>query len=163
MIKKKILNILLSLVIFIIIFLFFMYKYKKFNEKKQYISKEFSNQIKVRPEDFYQNNEYKASILKNLEWKSINKTKVIEEKIVEVSENTRLFYLQIGTFRNEDNAISLSKKFSHLGKMKVEKSEYNENYFILITDNYSKEKVEKINKEILTMEKNIKPLVKVRY
>lgn len=163
MIKKKIFNILLSLVILIVIFLFFLYKYKEFNKQKQYISKEFSNQIKVRPEDFYKNQEYKDIIVKNLKLSTIDKSKIIEKKTDESVENVRLFYLQIGTFRNKENAINLSKKLSHLGKMKIEKSEHNENYFILITEDYPKEDLEKINKEIIAVEKNIKPLVKVRY
>lgn len=81
----------------------------------------------------------------------------------ELNQNTRLFYLQIGTFRNKDNAVSLGKSLSHLGKMKVEQSAHNSNFFILITEDYTKEEVNKINKAIMDIEENIKPLVKVRY
>lgn len=165
MYRKKIF--LLGLAIaFVLLFASFILKSQKINISKNNETTEyFLKEIKIRKDDFYKDEKYKKEVEEELEKRpKKEKPKVeVEVKAKEEVKNERLYYLQIGTFKNKANAENLMGSLSDIAGLKIEKSKYNENYYVLLTDNYTKKELSNINDKIKERYKSIKPIVKVRY
>ena len=165
MYRKKIF--LLGLAIaFVLFFTTFILKSQKINILKTNETTEyFLNEVKIRKDDFYKDEKYKQEVEEELDKRpQKEKPKVeVEVKVNEEIKNERLYYLQIGTFKNRVNAENLMGSLSDIAGLKIEKSKYNENYYVLLTDNYTKKELSNINEKIKERYKTIKPIVKVRY
>jgi cell division protein FtsN len=163
--KKKIFLIGLAIA-FALVFILFISKNHKTNMlKSNETTKYFLKELKIRKGDFFEDEDYKKELREKLDKKPKNKKSEIkvEEKIKEEEKVERLYYLQIGTFKNKANAENLMESLSDIAGLRIEKSKYNENYYVLLTDNYTKKELTDISEKIKEKYKTIKPIVKVRY
>lgn len=161
--NKKI--ILYVLLIIFAVFSFFLSKkinLLKTNEQTDFFLKE----AKIREENFYEDEDYKNKIKEELKDKiqitAKEEKEKPKEKIIEKKEE-RLYYLQVGTFKNKANAENLLENLSDIAKLKIEKSKYNDSYYILLTEDYNKKKLADIDLKIKERFETINPIVKVRY
>lgn len=141
-------------------------EYRSYNNRKKSQTEYFLEKLTIRDEHFYLDEDYKDEILASIELIRDDISTGASSKVEEViSPETieRLYYLQIGTFRNKTNADNLMKSLRDIARLRIVQSEHNERYYILITEDYKKEDLDSINKEIRNRYKSISPIVKVRY
>ncbi len=154
-------EILLMLVIIAIPSYFTISKYKEFRELKLKETNEFLASIEIREKGFYEDSEYEKKIMSDLKVVKAKEDK--KEKVVKKVESEKVYYLQIGTFRNKENAQNLMKSLEDLANLKVEKSALNENFYVLLTGDYPQNELKNIEERIKDRYSSLSPIVKVRY
>lgn len=154
-------EILLMILIIAIPSYFAISKYNEFRKLQEKETSEFLATIEIREKGFYEDSEYEKRIMSDLvvvKAKEDNK-----EKVVKKVESDKVYYLQIGTFRNKENAENLMKSLEDLASLKVEKSALNENFYVLLTGDYPQNELEVIEEKIKDRYSSLSPIVKVRY
>lgn len=154
-------EILLMIVIIAIPSYFAISKYNEFRKLQEKETSEFLATIEIREKGFYEDIEYEKRTMSDLvvvKAKEDNK-----EKVVKKVESDKVYYLQIGTFRNKENAENLMKSLEDLASLKVEKSALNENFYVLLTGDYPQNELEVIEEKIKDRYSSLSPIVKVRY
>lgn len=154
-------EILLMILIIAIPSYFAISKYNEFRKLQEKETSEFLATIEIREKGFYEDSEYEKRTMSDLvvvKAKEENK-----EKVVKKVESDKVYYLQIGTFRNKENAENLMKSLEDLASLKVEKSALNENFYVLLTGDYPQNELEVIEEKIKDRYSSLSPIVKVRY
>ncbi len=154
-------EILLMLIIITIPSYFTILKYSEFKKLKDKETNEFLSTVEIRKKGFYEDSEYEKKIMSNL--KVVKAKEDSKEKVVKKVKSDKVYYLQIGTFRNRENAENLMKSLEDLASLKLEKSSLNENFYVLLTGDYPQEELKKIEEGIKNRYSSLSPIVKVRY
>lgn len=136
------------------------YSYSSLNEEKERNTQEFLSKVKIREDDFYMDDVYREEILSNVKEEIVQKDRTSKNT---AEQKQKFYYLQVGTFSNKENAENLKDTLNNIAVFKVIKSPHNDKYYILISVDYSKDKVDEINKRIKEKYDSLSPIIKVRY
>ncbi|TDT71409.1 sporulation related protein [Hypnocyclicus thermotrophus] len=153
--KKNIRYIIISITFFLLIYVYISKKNQLLLEVKEKNLELIKNKIIIRKKNFFLDNKYYSNI-KNT---TFNSKKNYTEKKLKKS-----YYLQIGTYSIEENAIEMQKKLSNISNFIIIKSPLNNNYNIVISSNFkTREDAELLEKKVIKAFPEIKPLIKMRY
>ncbi|MDN5304392.1 MAG: hypothetical protein PWP46_1276 [Fusobacteriaceae bacterium] len=147
--------IILSITFFLIVYIYTAKKNQLFLDEREKNIELIKNNITIRKKDFFLNKENYLNIKNSLDSsEKINTTKTFEKS----------YYLQIGTYSIEENAIEMQKKLSNISNFIIIKSPINNNYNIVISNNFkTREDAELLEKKVIEAFPEIKPLIKMRY